>query len=315
MKLPVILSLPILHGALSGCSPEPASPPPDVVKPAHDAADALPVVLTDPSNLALQDQLSGRLNRRGPCLYLHSAARSDLILWGDAVTAARDDEHDWVIVDNTTKQRFREGDRLVGGGGLLPDGLDIEARTPEEVPFECERSSALQLHSVEVGEPPGRNGGPPDPPPPPPAPPSIIESVRDAPDQVAGFPTYRIRGISDAREALFVHVVGIYRDSDHFGTRPICLTDADTATVARVSERYGNVHPDTRCDWQGGGVVFNETGLPALYIHAKVRCGGGTCAGEGGATYGNLGGEGHGYRLKRLDDGWSVEQTGISWIS
>lgn len=273
MNLPMFSALAVLLAALSGCSSGPALPTPDMVEPAHDAADALPVVLTDPSDIALQDQISGRLMRLGPCLYLQTGARSDLILWGDAVVAAREDEDGWLILNETTEQGFREADWLVGRGGPLPEELDLEAHTPQEVPFACERTSAIHFHSVRLREPPDRSGRPPDPPPPPRPGPSIIESVRNAPGGGGDFPTYEISGSLNPRVALFVHVVGLYRAHDRFGGRPICLTDADAAVVARIRERYADVHPDTRCDWDNGGVIFKESGDPALYVHAKIERG------------------------------------------
>lgn len=299
----------------SACSDTAPEPGPETTQPAHLTGDALPIVLTYPTETVMEAHISGTLTRIGPCLYLDTGARRDLIVWSADVKATRLDKSDWQINDLTTGQRFREGDFLQGGGGRLPENADLEELTPEEIPFECERGSAVQFHSVKkMPKPASAPGDAPAPPPPPPPPPSVIHNVKKSPP-ARGFPEVTIIGIADAREALFAHVIGEYRKSDHFAGRTICLNDVSDALVARLDSRFGQIQPDRACGWQDGGVILESTGESALYVHAKVDCSGRECAAEGGATYGNLGGEGHGYRMRRKGNGWTLQKTGISWIS
>ena len=299
---------------LAACGQSSFDPVPETSQPAHIADDALLVVLTYPTDMGMEALISGTLTRRGPCLYLDTGAQADLILWSDDVKAGRLDGTDWLVNDATTNQRFREGDFLQGGGGHLPETADLEALTPEEIPFECENGSAIQFHSVRKIAKPPRGDGPPDPPPPPPAPPSIIDQVKDAPPDL-NFPKVTVAGMSDPREAMFAHLIGEYRSNDHHGPKTICLTDAPDALVARLDRRFGRIENDRACGWKDGGVILKASGESALFIHAKVDCSGRECAAEGGATYGNLGGEGNGYRMRRKGDGWTLQKTGLGWIS
>lgn len=300
--------------ALLGCSQPAPDPVTATTQPPHTAERALPVVLTYADGPALEAIMAGTLRRRGPCLFLDTGAQPALILWGDDVRAARLNEDDWLVTNYTTNQRFREGDFLQGAGGSLPESLDLGAVTPEEIPFECERSSAVIFYGVKKADPPNRAGGPPNPPPPPPPPPGIIEQVKNSPP-APGFPFITVAGIADPREALFAHVIAEYRDNAQFTQRTICLTDTEGDLVERLNSRFGRIEPDRSCGWKQGGVILQSRGESALFIHAKADCSGRECAAEGGATYGNLGGEGHGYRMRRKSDGWTIQKSGIMWIS
>ena len=311
VKVGTLLALSLV----AACDSPSSEPVPDMTQPAHMPAEQLPTVLTYPGGPALEALVSGTLRRRGPCLVLDTGSRSDLILWLDDVEGVRLNENGWLIIDNSTGQRFREGDYLQGGGGSLPENLDIEAVTPEEMPFECETGSAIVFYGVRKAKrPETRAGEPPDPPPAPPPPPNVIESVKNQ-TQSPDFPLITLSGVADPREALFVHLIGEYRMADHFQNRTICLVDSVTALVARLDRRFPNIEPDRACGWKDGGVILKRNNESALFLHAKVDCNGKECAAEGGGTYGNLGGECSGYVMRRKGDGWTIRKTGLSVVS
>ena len=122
-----------------------------------------------------------------------------------------------------------------------------------------------------------------------------------------------IAGITDPREALFAHVIGTYRKTGQFAERTICLAQADEALVANLDRRFGGIEPESSCGGKDGAVVLATSGESALFVHAKVDCDRAECTGEAGAIY--VGGEGHQYRLRRQGDGWTVRETGVSWVS
>lgn len=122
-------------------------------------------------------------------------------------------------------------------------------------------------------------------------------------------------GIADPREALFAHLISEYRKSHFHGSKTFCLTDAGGELIARLDRRFDRIGPDRACGWKEGGVILKSSGESALFLHAKVDCRGSECAAEGGATYGNLGGESSGYRLRRKRNGWTLQKTGLSVIS
>jgi hypothetical protein len=124
-----------------------------------------------------------------------------------------------------------------------------------------------------------------------------------------------IAGITNPREALFAHVIESYRKTEQFGRRTICLTQAEEDLVANLDRRFGDIEPESSCGWKDGAVILKASGENALLVHAKVDCDSGECTGEGGATYGNVGGEGHEYRMRRRGDGWTLRKTGMSWVS
>ncbi len=124
-----------------------------------------------------------------------------------------------------------------------------------------------------------------------------------------------IEGASGPREALFIHTIERFRAQEGFAERPVCLVKAQAGLVANLVGRFANVHEEDACRWEGPGVVLATTGEPAIYVHANIACAGMACEGEGGGTYGNLGAEGYGYRLRRTHEGWIIESLGISWIS
>jgi len=128
-------------------------------------------------------------------------------------------------------------------------------------------------------------------------------------------PEMIVRNADGPREALFLHLIETYGANDQFGSRPICLLQLEPARVARIAERMDNVHREDGCEWEQGGVIFRSSGEPAMLMHAAVECSGRACSAEGGVTYGNLGAEGHGYRMRRTAEGWAIRKTGIMWIS
>jgi hypothetical protein len=289
---------------------------PEITEPAYLAEGALPVLLTYPTGPALEALLSGTLRRRGPCLVLDTGSRSDLILWLDKVDIASTSGADWLVSNSTTNEQFREGDYLQGGGGSLPESLDLEAVTPEEIPFECEHGSAIVFHGVRKVEKPAKRAGDlPDPPPAPPPPPSFLAKVEKHP-RSSGFPVFYVPDVANPREALFSYVIGKSRQSRNSDRNPtMCLTDANDELVERLNRRFGRIKADRACTWDDGRIVVRSNRESAAFIHAKINCAGVECAAEGGATYGNLGGEGIGYRMRRKGAGWTLQEIGLSWIS
>ena len=306
----------VLLASLTGaCADDDNLPVPETTEPEWIAPDALPVVLSNTDGAAMEALITGRLERQGPCIVLRMAQRPMTIIWGEEVSVERVGETGWAVRKTSTGELFEEGDWLQGGGGTYPEDADIAQLAKEAVPSPCLEGQAIQLHSIERALPPPDIPGLPDPPPPPPPTPEIMHSQPPEIDGAPDFPTTLVTGYDSPREALFSHVIGIYRKSEHFGSRPICLRDADKAIIGALAGAYGNLHPQSACGWRDGGVVFEATGEPALFVHAAIDCSGKSCAAQGGATYGNLGAESYGYRMRRTREGWTIQQTGIMSIS
>lgn len=278
----------------------------------------LPVLLRDPSSLAMEAIVAGRLTRRGECLYLgYANERYALILWGDAdVRVARLDETDWLVNNYTTGQRFREGDMIRGGGGFYSEELSASEITQDSVPEGCD-GQALQIYDARKFDP-SMPDGVPSPPPPPPAP-SRSRLLDDAfAYESGGFsgPRRTLSAVASAEEAMFVYVLQDYsKDASHK-----CLRGADDALRMGLQSRFETtLHPESACVDDNGRLVLRANGDQAVSVFAQVDCSRlarlGYCAGAAGGYWANLGAQANAYRLRRKGDGWEVEPLGIGVIS
>ncbi|MBV7266885.1 hypothetical protein KCG45_11900 [Erythrobacter sp. WH131] len=163
--------------------------------------------------------------------------------------------------------------------------------------------------------PPERDIAPLPPIPPPPPPEVFMDRVDAVPQDAPAGDEVLIENANGPREALFIHVVQKFRSQEQFEQRPICMTQAHSDLVEALSGRFPDIYAEGECHWEGPGVVLTETGEAAIFVHANVACGGKACHAEGGATYGNLGAEGYGYRLRLTPEGWTMAELGIMWIS
>ena len=143
---------------LAGCQ-KTFDTPDQVETPVAESPRDLPVLLRDRSPLAMEAIVSGRLTRRGACLYLEYAqGLYALVLWGDSeVQIARLDEDGWLVENSTTSQRFREGDMILGGGGFYPEAADPSGLTEDAVPQECD-GPAVQIYAVKKFDPASPDG-------------------------------------------------------------------------------------------------------------------------------------------------------------
>ena len=173
------------------------------------------------------------------------------------------------------------------------------------------------VRGLSVRPPSAPNPFPPPPPPPPSPPPSpsIIESVKGTGEDKLQGSSVLVEGANGPRESLFLHLVDTYRNAGSLRDRPICLHQLEADRVKRIARDAESVFGEDRCGWKDGGVILLDTGEPALFVHAAVDCSGHSCSAEGGATYGNLGAEGFGYRLRRTASGWTIRKAGIMWVS
>lgn len=276
----------------------------------------LPVLLTTKNIGALEAISAGTLVKRGPCLYLSGAPDEALIVWGEDIAIEPDESRVWVVYDKGTGARFSIGDRIRGGGGSLPPAQPISDFTRQPVPEECATGAAVQVHSVEVVETVYMNDRdflPPPPPPPPPSP-SFMDGVRDNQGGTTG-DSVLVQGFEDPRAALFSHVLSQYRIEDAFGPRPACLREVNAAMLERLSAQHKDIYGAAQCRWENGGVKLRRSDEAAVLVAAAIDCNGERCLAEGSVTYGNLGGEGHGYVLTPAPGGWQIAKTGLSWIS
>lgn len=272
---------------------------------------------------------TGTLVRDGQCLFLDGPRGRALILWragsrlgqeGDALvvregpTAARDPAPALVV-----------GSEITGAGGVQTLTREQISRIAEPDPPESCGLRVAPLSMIEPGRPrtygvdsvPGAGSSAPPPPPPPPPrtpPASSLQRTRDPSVEDVGSP-HRIPAVADPREALFAFLIPRYQRSDGHQGKAICLSDTGPELLARLEVRYRGLHPSEACGWREGGVILKKTGEAALFMFAKVDCHRTKCAAEGGATYGNVGGEGIGYRMLHRGDGWSIQETGVGWIS
>ena len=280
---------------------------------------SLPALLRDPSSLAMEAIVAGRLTRRGECLYLgYADDQYALILWGDAdVRLARLDENDWLINNYTTGQRFREGDMIRGGGGFYSVALSANEITRDSVPEGCD-GQVVQIHDARKFDPAMPDGVPSPPPPPPPAP-SRSRLLDDAfayePGGFSG-PRRTLPAVASAEEAMFVYVLQDYsKDASHK-----CLRGAEDALRMRLQSRFQTtLHSERACVDDNGRSVLRANGEQAVSVFAQVDCSRlarlGYCAGAAGGYWANLGAQANAYRLRRKGDGWEVEKLGIGVIS
>ena len=278
---------------------------------------SLPAVLRDRSPLAMEALVSGKLTRRGACLYLeHAPGQVALILWGDDnVRMGSLDVGGGILNNYTTSQRLLEGDTIRGAGGFYAESADLARIAGAPLPGGCE-GPAVQLYNVRKIDPSREDGAPPPPPPAPPPPsPLLQDAYREDAGDFAG-PRRTIADVADPREAMFIHVLQDYRNWEDVHK---CLRDADDALRSRLAVRTYALQPEGACGWNDGGVVLEANGERATYIDAEVDCSRlervGYCAGSAGATYGNLGAEHNAYRLRPKGDGWQIERLGFGVIS
>ena len=304
---------------LAACSGESAKDIPEVPTgefPAEVPGDGMPVLLTYTDIGAMEAIQAGTLVMRGPCFYLSGAPDAAVILWEDGTRIVRDRKRG-VAVELPDGLRLSVGDTIRGGGGALPTARPIADFTAQDVPEECATGPAAQIHSVELVERVALDDAdfrPPPPPPPPPAP-GFLDSVRDSLDQNRG-DRMPVLGIDDPREALFAHMIANLREGDEFHNRPACLREVDGAMLTRLSARFADVYAAPMCRWDGGGVVLRQNDKAAVFIDARLDCDGRSrCVAEGARVFANMGGEGQGYTMQPVPGGWSIETTGVSWIS
>lgn len=278
---------------------------------------SLPTVLRDRSSLAMEALVSGKLTRRGACLYLeHAPGQLALIFWGDdKVRIGSLDVGGWILNNYTTGQRLFEGDMIGGAGGFFPENADLARIAGTSLPPGCE-GPAVQLYDVRKIDPSRVDGAPPAPPPAPPPPSPLLEQAyRDEAGDFAG-PRRTIANADDPRKAMFLYILQEYRGWEDVHK---CLRGADDALRSKLAARTYPLQPEGACGWNDGGVVLEANGERATYIDAEVDCSRlervGYCAGSAGATYGNLGAEHNAYRLRPKGDGWQVERLGIGTIS
>lgn len=151
-------------------------------------------------------------------------------------------------------------------------------------------------------------------PPPPPAP-NFFDNVRSRVEHSARGDSKAVSDAQGPREAVFLTVIDRFQAKPTYAPRALCLRNSDSELVALIASKRRNIFPEEACRWDEGGVVADETGEPAMFLHARIECANRDCAAEGGATYGNLGAEGFGFRLTLREEGWAIEELGISWIS
>ena len=277
-------------------------------------ADGPPVLLTSKGLGGLEAIAAGELVRQGPCLYLGWGADPQLILWGDGVSIVTEKDGGWAV-QLPSGERAREGDRVQGAGGGVPTSQPIQAFANEPVPEECASGGAMQVHSVESVEPARVPEGRPPPPPPAPAPPSIVAQLLDGSVEPQGSAT-SVSGFTDPRAALFAHMIAERQASGPPGEAALCLRAADDALLNQLAGKIANVHPARDCRWNDGRVVLRADDSPAIFVAVSMDCDGKRqCVAEGSTVSANMGGEGRGYFLEPIADGWSILRAGIEWMS
>lgn len=308
----------VLAVTLSGCL---APLETEIETERGENASSLPVILHARSDLAMKARISGRITRAGSCLYLeHAPGQRALILWGDDdVRVARLDETDWLVNNYTSGLRIGEGEMVRGGGRFYPPDADLAGLADDEVPADC-TGPAVQLYAIAKFDP-SKPGGIPDPPPPPPPAPSAQDSLLsqafDERWDGQRWPRRTIRNVADPREAMFAYILENYEGREGNMRGHICLRAAEGGLIARLSQRFGPLHPEAECSWSGAGVVLTANGESGMFVDARIDCSGnrGFCVGSGGATYGNLGAEHGAYRLRSKGGGWEIEKLGASIVS
>lgn len=296
-------------GALAGCGEPGGDPVPTLVEPAYLSPDALPVMLRDASNGAMEARISGQLVRRGPCLLLKTGGPDALVLWADKVTIRSDKTGGWRLVHTENGQHLRDQDWIVAGGGHYPPGAPAQQFAATAIPYPCAAYPAVQIYAAERASPPAETEGQPPPNASPPAPDEL--SLLD-PGSGQGTVT-EIRGVSSPREALFRHVV-VQRRRQH--AEPLCLADVPPKMLTRLRKEFAAIYHHSQCSWRdGSAVVLAETGAPASFVTASIICEGRLCRAEGATISGNLGGEGRYYLLTRRHRTWRIQNTDRSWMS
>ena len=281
--------------------------------PAPQVEARLPVILTLQNLGSMEAIVAGTLRRFGPCLYLEGGVEPQLIVWGEEVRI-EEDRAGWLLRFPSGKTA-REEDFVKGGGGL-PVHRPISDFTAEPVPEACATGAAVQLHSVEeVRSPRPKDQSPPDPPPPPPNLPDFLDSVRASDLEGHGEVTI-IENVASPREALFTHVIAQTRADTQSRKTALCIRQVSPDLLARLQARFDDIHPGPLCRWDDGGVRLRRDDRPAAFVDARIDCDGRrNCAAEGSVSWGNVGGEGHGYVMRPVSGGWSIERTNLSWMS
>ena len=173
-----------------------------------------------------------------------------MILWGDEdVRVARLDETDWLVNNYTSGLRIREGELVRGGGGFYPPDAAVAGLADGEVPADC-KGPDVQLHDIAKFDP-SKPGGIPDPPPPPPPAPSAQDSLLsqafDERWDGQRWPRRTIRNVADPREAMFAYILENYEGREGNMRGHICLRAAEGGLIARLSQRFGPLHPEAEC--------------------------------------------------------------------
>ena len=293
---------------------------PDVPQGRFPAVEARrsapPVILTASGTGALEARLAGQIIRTGPCVYLEMGAEPALILWAENVRMTGKTDTDWAI-ETANGHQIRAGDRIIAGGGSLPAAQPIASFTDETVPEECALGDAVQVHSIESVERPAVDpaalAAPPPPPPPPSPQDDFLSGVAKQTGNLVGDGT-DLLGFTDPREALLAHLLEEVRTNgaEHPAA---CIARADGALIDRLDAKFGDVHGAQMCRWKGGALALRPNDAPAMLISASLDCDGSRCVAEGSRVEANMGGEGHGYILRPINNGWRIQKVGYSWIS
>lgn len=164
MKQATLLALIVLAGCESESVEKQAPPPisarsgvadihfPQYRPPAEGGPEAF-----------MEAGMGGVLALRGGCLgFIGHDGRLQTIVWTPDARLGSDARGPFVAIGGS---RFRPGDRLKGGGGTMPSDFSDRPLT-RPFPVECDRSRAIQFHSIEHGDW-ASNPLPPPPPPPP----------------------------------------------------------------------------------------------------------------------------------------------------
>ena len=294
----------LLATAISACT----AAPPERTDATNPDIAGLPVILMQRDDaLAMEALVSGSLVREGPCIYLHTGARRELIVWGDDVRAGKLDGDGWLVTDYTTNERFLPGDMLQGGGGAYPEDADLALIADPAPPAEC-AGPAVQLYDVHrIGDSPLRT--PPGPPPPPPPPGAGLAGSPVAPSTRP-----------DVLEALFRHQFANNASGQQKKAGGYCLevagTDPDAAFLSRFAGTNPTVYPASDCTFDDVQYTLRATGQPAIvHFVSALSCSATACEARGGYREGNLSSSVNRYRLEYRGGRWQVVQDVMEAIS
>lgn len=87
--------------------------------------------------------IRGHVERERRCLYLASDQGRAPIVWADDVHMVLEDKGAWHVVDVTTIQAIREGDAIVGYGGMAGEGFDPGSVAAPGLPRDCKGAPVL----------------------------------------------------------------------------------------------------------------------------------------------------------------------------